>query len=41
MPMKPVKRGFKVWVAAYAVTGYMLHFQVYEGKTEFKEEGSL
>jgi hypothetical protein len=31
MPMKPIKRGFKVWVAADSRTGYMLNFKVYKG----------
>lgn len=31
MPMKPIKRGFKVWVVACAVTGYCLGMTVYEG----------
>lgn len=31
MPMKPIKRGFKVWVIACAVTGYCLGMSVYEG----------
>ena len=32
MPMKPVKRGFKVWVRADAVNGYFSTFDVYVGK---------
>ena len=32
MPMKPVKRGFKVWVRADAVTGYFCDIDVYVGK---------
>jgi hypothetical protein len=32
MPMKPVKRGFKVWVRADAVTGYFCDLDVYVGK---------
>ena len=32
MPMKPVKRGFKVWVRADSVTGYFCDFDVYVGK---------
>ena len=32
MPMKPVKRGFKVWVRADAVNGYFSTFDVYIGK---------
>ena len=32
MPLKPTKRGFKVWVRADAVTGYFCDFDVYVGK---------
>ena len=32
MPMKPVKRGFKVWVRADAVMGYFCDLDVYVGK---------
>ena len=32
MPMKPVKRGFKVWVRADAVNGYFCDFDVYVGR---------
>ena len=32
LPMKPVKRGFKVWVRADAVTGYFCDFDVYVGR---------
>ena len=32
MPMKPVKRGIKVWVRADAVTGYICDFEIYVGK---------
>ena len=34
MPMKPIKRAFKIWVVACAVTGYCLGMSVYEGKYE-------
>ncbi|CAB3232803.1 unnamed protein product [Arctia plantaginis] len=34
MPHKPIKRGFKVWVICCAVTGYMMNFDVYEGKLQ-------
>nr|CAI5843714.1 unnamed protein product [Callosobruchus analis] len=34
MPMKPVKRGFKVWVIACSRTGYNLGFKIYEGKEQ-------
>ena len=32
LPLKPVKRGFKVWVRADAITGYFCDFEVYVGK---------
>ena len=32
MPMKPVKRGFKVWVMADALNGYFYAFDVYVGR---------
>ena len=32
MPMKPVKRGLKVWVMADAVNGYFCTFDVYVGR---------
>ena len=40
MPLKPTKRGFKVWVVAESMTGYFLDLQVYVGKeTEVTEHG--
>lgn len=41
MPLKPIKRGFKVWVICCAVTGYMINFDVYEGKLQVEREMSL
>lgn len=41
MPMKPTKRGFKIWALCCSITGYLLSFIVYEGKKETKEQGSL
>ena len=32
LPMKPIKRGFKVWCLSCACCGYLLLFQVYTGK---------
>nr|CAH7718955.1 unnamed protein product [Callosobruchus chinensis]CAI5818917.1 unnamed protein product [Callosobruchus analis]CAH7726829.1 unnamed protein product [Callosobruchus chinensis]CAH7733976.1 unnamed protein product [Callosobruchus chinensis]CAH7741215.1 unnamed protein product [Callosobruchus chinensis] len=32
MPLKPIKRGFKVWVMCCAVTGYVIAFDIYTGK---------
>ena len=34
MPMKPIKRGFKVWVRADAKTRYVYQFQLYTGKDD-------
>lgn len=33
MPMKPIKRGFKVWAISCAETGYLLDFDIYQGKS--------
>ena len=32
MPMKPIKRGLKVWTLADGTTGYITQFEVYTGK---------
>lgn len=32
MPLKPVKRGYKVWCLADAQTGYVMKFSIYTGK---------
>lgn len=32
MPMKPIKRGFKIWCASCSCCGYLLKFQMYTGK---------
>lgn len=34
MPMKPVKRGFKVWALACSETGYLYAFDIYQGKED-------
>jgi len=34
MPLKPIKRGYKVWVRADAKTGYIYQFQLYTGKND-------
>lgn len=36
MPMKPVKRGYKVWCLADATTGFVYTFQVYTGRSDDK-----
>lgn len=32
MPMKPIKRGFKVWALADSESGYLINFDIYTGK---------
>ena len=39
LPLKPVKRGFKVWAMADASNGYMYDFNVYTGATGERETG--
>ena len=39
MPMKPVKRGIKVWVLADSSNGYFSRFQVYTGRGEERVVG--
>ncbi|CAG4957172.1 unnamed protein product [Parnassius apollo] len=34
MPLKPVKRGYKVWIRADSETGYVFKFQIYTGKRD-------
>ena len=34
MPMKPIKRGIKVWECAEASNGFVCNFQVYTGKKQ-------
>lgn len=41
MPMKPTKRGFKVWVLACSASGYMISFQVYQGKEKETTQDTL
>jgi len=40
MPMKPIKRGYKVWNLADSSTGYVLSFDVYAGKNMDSSGGS-
>lgn len=37
VPKKPIKRGFKVWVRADSINGYICDFQVYTGKDDSAE----
>jgi hypothetical protein len=41
MPMKPVKRGYKVWVLADSMTGYVINFEMYVGKSRPGENDSV
>ena len=41
LPLKPVKRGFKVWVIAVSSTGYFLDVQVYVGREGNTSEHGL
>ena len=36
MPMKPIKRGLKVWVLGDSTNGYFIRFEVYTGKGEIQ-----
>ena len=40
MPMKPVKRGLKVWMRADSINNYVSEFQVYVGKEKSAEKGT-
>ena len=40
MPLKPTKRGFKVWVRADSPTGYFCEFSIYEGQSESTEDST-
>ncbi|XP_064399005.1 piggyBac transposable element-derived protein 4-like [Halichondria panicea] len=39
MPMKPIKRGIKVWVLGDSTNGYFSRFDVYTGKQEIRHVG--
>lgn len=41
MPMKPIKRGYKVWARCDARSGYLYCFEIYTGKTDNKDEAGL
>ena len=40
MPLKPTKRGFKVWVRGDSPTGYFCEFDVYEGQADSTSDSS-
>lgn len=40
MPLKPIKRGYKVWARCDPVTGYLSEFDIYTGKgSEAQDQG--
>ncbi|KAG4066842.1 hypothetical protein HA402_012909 [Bradysia odoriphaga] len=41
MPLKPIKRGYKVWCLADSVTGFIIAFIVYTGKEKIITESTL
>ena len=41
IPMKPIKWGFKVWVRADSIKGYVYDFEVYTGKDGENVETNL
>lgn len=41
MPLKPIKRGFKVWAMACSQTGYLIDFKIYEGKSDTTDNLAL
>ena len=41
LPLKPIKRGFKVWMMADAQTGYVSCLDVCKGKDKGKSEDAL
>ena len=41
MPAKPVKRGIKVWMRCDVLTGYTYDMNIYVGKEDVSQEGTL
>lgn len=41
MPIKPVKRGVKMWLRCDACSGYIYDFNIYAGKVDQADEGTL
>jgi len=39
MPLKPVKRGYKVWCLADSATGFVTTFDIYTGKAQAADDG--
>lgn len=41
MPLKPIKRGIKIWERCDSATGYLYDFNIYQGKELQVESGTL
>ena len=41
MPMKPTKRGYKIWCLCDSTNGYMFNFEVYTGASGANDNGGL
>jgi hypothetical protein len=41
MPMKPVKRGYKVWCLSDSNNGYVIKFDIYTGKCKTNSDFTL
>jgi hypothetical protein len=41
LPLKPIKRGVKIWERFASRTGYVYDFNIYSGKEEKSSEGTL
>ena len=41
IPLKPIKRGYKIWSLCDATTGYLFHCKIYLGKEELSNNESL
>lgn len=40
MPLKPIKRGYKVWYLADSHRGYIIKFEIYSGKANVASQTS-
>jgi hypothetical protein len=38
LPLKPIKRGYKVWCLCDPIIGYLFNYQIYLGKEETSEK---
>ncbi|KAK9685333.1 Transposase IS4 [Popillia japonica] len=41
LPLKPIKRGIKIWERCDSQTGYVYDFHIYSGREEGAPEGTL